>query len=75
MNDKQYNYNKEIEELKNMVMYLDDTKNVHDLISLQAEVNKQFGNLIQMKISHDYECVQSKVDLISAGLYSEYFCE
>ena len=73
MSDFNYDYNKEIEELKNMVMYLDDKKNIHDLLSLQSEVNKQFGNLIQMKIGHDYELIQEKVDDIADGLFSEYF--
>jgi hypothetical protein len=75
MSDFNYDYNKEIEELKNMIMYLDDQKNVHDLLSLQSEVNKQFANLIQMKISHDYELVQEKVDDIADGLFYEYFME
>jgi hypothetical protein len=75
MSDLNYDYNKEIEELKNMVMYLDDQKNVHDLLSLQSEVNKQFANLIQMKISHDYEFIQEKIDNIADGLFSEWFSE
>jgi len=75
MSDFNYDYNKEIEELKNMIMYLDDQKNIHDLLSLQSEVNKQFGNLIQFKIGHDYELVQEKVDYITNGLFSEHFSE
>jgi hypothetical protein len=75
MSDFNYDYNKEIEELKNMIMYLNDQKNVHDLLSLQSEVNKQFANLIQMKISNDYELIQEKVDDITNGLFSEHFSE
>jgi len=75
MSDFNYDYNKEIEEIKNMIMYLDDQKNVHDILSIQSEVNKQFGNLIQMKISHDYELVQEKIDDIADGLFYEYFIE
>jgi len=38
MSDFNYDYNKEIEEIKNMIMYLDDQKNVHDILSIQSEV-------------------------------------
>ena len=73
LTNDQYDYKREIEELKNMIMYLDENKNVHDLISLQAEIGKQFGNLIQMKIQHDYESKQDKADDLADGLFQEHF--
>ena len=73
MTDDTHDYKREIEELKNMVMYLDTDKNIHDLISMQAEINKQFGNLISLKLSQDYESKQEHADRMTDALFGQYF--
>lgn len=69
MSDEQHDYNKEIEELKNIVMYLDDNKNIHDLLSLKDEISRQMSVLIELKLKMDYESKQEKVDNLTEGLY------
>lgn len=55
--DNLYDYKKSIQELKDMLMYLDENKNTSDIISLQSEVLKQFGNILEQRIEIEKEKV------------------
>ena len=72
MSDEQYDYNKEIEELKNIVMYLNENKNIHDLLSIKDEISRQMSILIELKLKMDYESKQEKVDNLTDGMWSDY---
>jgi len=70
-NEQKYDIQKEIDSIKESIMYLDLEKNVHDVISMQCELNKDFARIIQMMISFDYQNVQESIDELTNSLFEE----